>query len=264
MNIIGLSRWWRIPFLAAVLAFVASSATSVRATSFSTDQSDLWWVPSESGWGMQLVQRDSVIFATLFVYDGTGAPIWYVATLDPQPTPSTWSGDLYALRGPWFGSPAFNASTVVSRKAGTMNWNGSGTLAYSVDGVNVTKNVVRQPLVVDKYAGRYAGALSWENSCTARHENFAEIVITQVAQNVSINWTNLATSDNCSFAGTLNQAGQFGKVTGTFSCGPVHDDGEFTMTEMTVSQTAFSARYTSIDPDNGCHSEGYVGGIRHR
>ena len=44
------------------------------ATSFTTDQSDLWYIPAESGWGMQLVQRDGVIFATLYVYDINNKP----------------------------------------------------------------------------------------------------------------------------------------------------------------------------------------------
>ena len=55
--------------------------TTARAAS-GADVSDLWWNPSESGWGMQLVQQATTVFATIFVYDTHGIPIWYTATLN--------------------------------------------------------------------------------------------------------------------------------------------------------------------------------------
>ena len=76
--------------LLAVASFLALPAHS---TSFSTDQSDLYYIPAESGWGVQLVQRGSVIFATLFVFGPGGATTWYVATLNFV-SGSTWTGDL--------------------------------------------------------------------------------------------------------------------------------------------------------------------------
>ena len=51
---------------------------------------------------MQLVQRGNVIFATLFVYDRNGSPVWYTATLRLTATELVWSGDLYTTTGPWF------------------------------------------------------------------------------------------------------------------------------------------------------------------
>ena len=52
---------------------------------------------------MQLVQRGSVIFATLFVYDPNN-PIWYTATMDFTAN-LTWTGVLYATTGTAFGLP---------------------------------------------------------------------------------------------------------------------------------------------------------------
>ena len=66
-----------------LLAAVSFSASPAYSTAFTTDQSDLWYILAESGWGMQLVQRGSVIFATLFVYGPSGAPTWYVASMSP-------------------------------------------------------------------------------------------------------------------------------------------------------------------------------------
>jgi hypothetical protein len=57
-----------IHWVCVVVAAALFVASPTYATSFSTDQSDLYYVVIESGWGIQLVQGGSVIFATLFVY----------------------------------------------------------------------------------------------------------------------------------------------------------------------------------------------------
>ena len=132
------------------------------ATSFTTDQSDLWYIPAESGWGMQLVQRDGVIFATLYVYDINNKPTWFVATMDYQGS-LVWSGDLLATTGPWFGMTPFDPTTVTIRKVGKMTWTSktvnTGTVSYDVDGVNVSKDVVREGIALDDFSGHYAGAV---------------------------------------------------------------------------------------------------------
>ena len=148
--------------LAAVLFSIFTLLAPAWATSFSTDQSDLWYVESESGWGMQLVQRGNVIFATLFVYDRNGSPVWYTATLRLTATELVWSGDLYITTGPWFAF-GFDPALVGYRKVGTMTWYGTlieeGLVDYTVDGIEVVKTVVRQLLVYDDYNGTYVGAM---------------------------------------------------------------------------------------------------------
>src|SRR5208282_174143 len=128
--------------LLAAISFLVAPA---YATSFSTDQSDLWYVPAESGWGMQLVQRGSVIFATLFVYGPTGAPTWYTATLD-YTADYVWTGTLYATSGTYFEEP-WNPALLTVIPVGTMTWSeqtvATGLLTYVVNGVTVVKNVTR-------------------------------------------------------------------------------------------------------------------------
>src|SRR6478735_8016102 len=102
-------------FLAILLVAASANFAPASATSYSTDQSDLWWNQSESGWGIQFVHRGNLIFATMFVYD------------------------------------PFDPMQVGSRIVGTMTWaatsTSSGTLTYTVDGVSVTKLLTRQTLV---------------------------------------------------------------------------------------------------------------------
>jgi hypothetical protein len=251
--------------IVALALGIAYSAPGT-ATSFSYDQSDLWWLSSESGWGMQLVQRGQVMFATLFVYDSNNRPVWYTATVMPTGD-GTWAGDLYATTGPWFGAATFDPNAVTLQKVGTLTWatvdSTTGTLTYAVNTTAVTKRVERQLLVYDDYSGHYAAALSWVNSCTGLHEQYADLVVTQVNQNVSVNWTTL-NNTSCSFAGTLSQAGQFGRVAGTFECFPVHDDGQFTFYELIAGKQSLSGRFSSLDEDSGCSNDGYFSAARRR
>jgi hypothetical protein len=247
----------------AVLLFALLPFGGSHASALAPDQSDIWWSPAESGWGVQLAHRGQVIFATVYLYDAQGKPTWITAAL--RPAGAAWTGDVLATTGPWFGAPGFDPNTVTRRVVGSMTWQSdTGTLSYSVDGVSVTKKLVRQPLDNDNYAGSYMGALSWANSCTGTHENYVEIVVTQVGQNVTLNWQNEATRDTCSMSGQLGLDGQFGSMSGQFQCGPVHDDGQFNVYGLRVTPEAITGSYESSDPDSGCSSTGYLSAVRRR
>src|SRR6478609_11035409 len=96
--------------LRAVLLAMLIFTRATWGTSFSNDQSDLWWNASENGWGIQFVQRGSTIFATMFVYDAAGNPTFYVATMDGSKANGvlTFTGDLFATHGSWFGAVPYN------------------------------------------------------------------------------------------------------------------------------------------------------------
>lgn len=257
---------------AALLFACFVVVTPAGATAFTTDQSDLWYVSSENGWGMQLVQRGSVIFATLFVYDTFHIPIWYTATLSYQGN-LIWSGDLQLTSGPWFGTVPFNPATVTIRRVGTMTWNGQfvevGSVVYSVDGVVVTKpNLVRQTLVLDDSSGSFLGALHGvatgcsnpANNVTGEAYGVTNVV--QSGQSFSAQFA-AQNGSGCSYTGILTQFGQFGHVQGTYSCtgGEV---GNFTFFETNSQINQWSTRFTLSSTNIGCSTSGYMGGIRHR
>jgi hypothetical protein len=259
----------RILLRFAVVSLLGIAQTAL-ATSFSTDQSDLWYVPTESGWGMQLVQRDSIIFATLFVYDMNNKPTWYVATLTYQGN-LVWNGDLLATTGPWFGAIPFDASTVVVRKVGTMSWTAQaatrGTTSYSVDGVNVSKSIVRQSLAVEDYSGHYAGATHLATTgCVdptrdVVGEDIAVFYVTQIAQTVTLTSFPIK-GGSCSYAGVLTQSGQMGAFAGSYVCSS-GEEGSFAISEMQVSLYGFGGRMTSQSPDRpSCQSSGWIGAAR--
>jgi hypothetical protein len=255
------------------LALAASLFVSpVWATSYSTDQSDLWWVPNESGWGLQIVQRGSVLFVTVFVYGPANTPTWYVATLDPASSGSvTWEGDLYATTGPWFGSVPYDPAQFTARKVGTLTWSpqtlSSARLEYVVDGVALSKSVVRQTLVADNYGGTYLGALhDTTTSCADPGNNVPPfddpgitISVTQNGQEIVI-----AISQAGSFmviSGMLAQSGQFGSVIGTYTSSP-GEVGNASVSAINVQANSLTGSFSLTSTNIGCKSTGYFSAMR--
>ena len=126
-----------------------------KATNFQ----DLWWAApagSESGWGVNLTQQGTTIFATWFTYDAHQNPLW-LSVPAPQTGPNTYTGTLYLTHGPAFGSATFDPTKVSRTAVGTATFTFSdgnnGTFAYSVNlggGVNnaakaITRQVFRAP-----------------------------------------------------------------------------------------------------------------------
>lgn len=247
-------------------------APPAYATAFSTDQSDLWYIPAESGWGMQLVQRNGVIFGTLFVYGTSGTPTWYVATMDYIGGGLVWTGDLYATTGPYFAAVPFNPADVAATKVGTMTWVAqsvdTGTLTYVVNGVTIVKNVVRETLVNDNFDGFYMGGLQEVVSGCANAAldgDFARLGNIHFVQNVTAVSISMVgpTGAACSFNGTLSQSGQMGAVQATpISCSD-GSLGTVSFDELQVTPSGLTGTFAvSFTSPPGCQATGSLGGVR--
>jgi hypothetical protein len=256
----------------AVIGLVFAAATpfyrEAHATSFTTDYSDLWWNPNESGWGMQVVQTGSVIFVTMFVYDQNNNPIWYTATGTFQSN-FVWTGDLYQASGPWFGTIPFNPGAVSLTKVGTLTFAVptspvQGTVTYSVNGVVVTKAIQRQTLTFDNFGGTYQGMFKQVLTCTNPTQNgtFDVPVSMTISHAAGMTFTMISTgqSATCTYTGTYGQDGRMGRVSGgTYSCTD-GTAGSFQFFEMYVNITGFSSRGTF--QNQTCSATFHLGGVR--
>jgi len=118
-----------------------------------TNYQDLWWAAggTESGWGINLTQQGTTIFATWFTYDLNRNPLWYSVTAE-QTGPDIYSGTLLRTTGPAFNAVPFNPGVVGRTAVGAATFtfaNGNaGTFAYQVnDGANIatqSKAITRQ------------------------------------------------------------------------------------------------------------------------
>jgi len=258
----------------ATLIVALSFAVAASAASFSTDQSDLWWADppgSENGWGIQLVQSGSTIFATMFVYGPWGTPTWYVATISPPAGGQfVWSGDLFTTTGSPFGAVPYSPGAFTFRKVGTLTWTPSsvsaGVLTYTVDGVQVTKNLTRQTLVAENISGSYYGGLVYSASgCVPATYNgpYTEFAAVTVAQNgASVTITeSISTGGSCTYSGTYAQTGRLGAINnGSFAC-TNGAAGHFSAFEIEVNISGLTGRFVSNN--QLCSNvQGRFGGLR--
>lgn len=253
-------------FLVAAFLYVVPHPAAAKTT----DLSDLWWIPGESGWGIELVQEEDTIFGTMFVYGPNGQPTWYVGLLqESEPGALTWIGTVYATTGPWFGTVPFNPAQVTEVPVGTMTLNApfvnQATLTYSINGVQVVKQIQRETLVSLNFNGIYAGTLSQRGNvsppCNPGTDASGAPATIQMTQNgTAMSVVVTAPGDTCTLTGAYSQAGHFGQVYGTYTCAS-GDGGTGELFEMAVSFYDFRAR-TKLFSTSGCILQGYLDGLK--
>jgi len=116
-----------------------------------TDFSDLWYNPTEPGWGLSIAHEGDVMFLVWFVYDDEGNPEWFVAPdCGVKAAGNGCSGALYSVSGP-AGPPAgvpFDPTSVKPTARGEVDLTFDGPdaaiLRYTVDGNSAAKAVIRQ------------------------------------------------------------------------------------------------------------------------
>jgi hypothetical protein len=268
-----MNRWMRRAI--ATLGLLVGFVLPASATSTGIDYTDQWWAgQSESGWGVNFIEQGTTIFATLFVYGQDQTPRWYVATMESGGSTS-FTGPMYSTTGPYFGG-TFNANNVAVQNVGAMTVNFSsayaGALTYSVNGVTVNKNIVRQSFRNNNVAATYMGGLAATASSCSGGTNGAlfmngQLVVTQTGQNVGMAITFYNASGAltvCTFSGVLGAQGVLGQIAnGAFSCvigSSSVATGNFNLDNMSMTQNGFSGVFTG--KDSSCTYNGWFGGIK--
>ena len=112
-----------------------------------TSYQDLWWRPSESGWGVNIAHQGDTLFATWFTYDAAGRGQWLVMSNAARTAEGKYAGKVYRTTGPSFDSPSWEASRVRATEIGdasfTFNGASNGTFAYTLEGVTRSKPIER-------------------------------------------------------------------------------------------------------------------------
>lgn len=257
----------------ACLLFVLSIG-AMSNVARATDYGDIWWTPAEAGWGLQISQQGTVLFLTFYVYGNTSQPVWYTAAVTPsQPAATTYTGQLIASTGSYYGGPWAGAA---NRVAGTVTIQftsvTTATVTYVVDGVSVTKQIERYAFNFQNLSGTYIGSfLAVQTGCANPALNLqtftgsGQFTIVHTGSQVTIT-ANL--SDNlhaftCTYTGTYTQAGRLGSiVNGAYTCNDGHA-GSFGATEIELaSQGGILGRYTGTYVAQGCNLTGGFGGLK--
>src|SRR6266851_8917527 len=195
-------------FLAVLLLAATGRAGAV-------DYTDIWFNPSESGWGVNVVQSDVSLFLTFFIYGVDGKPTWFTGQQVTQDASGNFNGTLYATTGtyyilPWTGASIAPAGTVSFQPLGPY----TAKLIYTVTGVGtVTKFIQRQTLTAIALGGTYSGAQrgTYSNcsmsSSNRSYRDFFDLQVTQLTDG-TVTFAFAYTNLSCTLSGTLVLHGQ--------------------------------------------------------
>lgn len=258
-----------------------------RAVTGSTDYTGLWYNAGESGWGMNVIQQEQILFVTLFIYGATSQPTWFVASgatfTGASGGDRTYTGPLYATTGTPFSTNPFNSSATTVAQVGTITFvgkaDGTATVSYTANGSTVNKTVVRQTWAQPNFtlntATPYAGAQSGVNSgCTAASNNgpfsstYSQIALYINGSTMRLEVTTPPTDAGlCIFQGNnYVQEGRYGKatLTGTCSAFPASTPQmQMVAREVEVASNTFSFKYTLTGgPDAPCTDNGVFVGAK--
>jgi hypothetical protein len=253
--------------IVAALLFTLASPWAA-ATTATTDTSDLWWNPNESGWGVNMIQQADTIFATIFVYGASGQASWYVGPSVAYITTNSdgatvFTGPLYQTSGPWFGN-AFNPTNVGLRPVGTITFThkaiSSGTLTYTVDGVAVTKDIQRQTWKVNDLNGSYLGSLNGSASGCPANGYFEQgnllFSVTQTSTTITIVQSGAGLS--CTYSGAYAQNGRMSFATGTARCSD-GSSGTFAAYELEGTYSGIIGRFNT--QFGSCRTDGQIAAV---
>ena len=264
-------------FLAAL-----ALASTVHAAPLSPDVTGFWYKSTEPGWGAAIAQQDDVLFVALFIYDEQGRPEWLVASDVRDSGNGVFTGALYRTSGPPFDS-VFDPRVVAIQAVGTLtiryavNFGGQASLRldYTVDGVAVSKGVVRQTWESNatRLPGAYFGGmrlslapLPQATGCPAAPARLApggSLRINMAAPSTIAIIGDEGLDTRSTIAGEYLQSGQFGVITGGLFAGPVVAPlrvGDAQVTNLVITDDGFTGHVRLVSAN--CVYEGAIGAIR--
>jgi hypothetical protein len=252
-----------------VLALLLLSAALPAAA---TNYTDIWYLPAEHGWGVNMVQSDNFIFATFFVYGSTDQPTWYTAQMFSDAN-GNFAGTLYATQGSYLGAP-WDPNALLVSAAGTASFvPGSpyvGTLTYTINGgPTVVKTIQRQVLTTITIGGNYNGgwvgifANAGNNTCNQPGEftDTFTLGITQPGDGTATLAINYTSNLSCTFSGTLVQYGQLYSIpNASYQC----SDGLSTsarVDQLRATATGVEGTYSAPSVGGGCSENASFAGV---
>ncbi len=135
----------RYNFAATPPTCAFSSAPMASASNYT----DLWWNPSESGWGINLIHQADIVAAAWYTYDSVGNPVWLIASPGKQ-ADGSYTGRVFRASS---GTPLLQINGTAAVQPGAMQDVGNvslrftdgekATMSFTVDGVTQTKNIQR-------------------------------------------------------------------------------------------------------------------------
>jgi len=155
---------------------------------------------------------------------------------------------------------------------GTMTVNfasaNAGSLTYSVNGLQVSKQISRFSLRAPNLAGHYLGGAVATCSNGQGVLIFDTLTISQNGAGVAMQvdfFNAQGTQSRCIFNGTLNTMGRTGTITGSYTCSfgtTAGNNGNFTVSNLESSINGFNGTFTAADQFCTGGMTGKFGGVK--
>ena len=255
--------------IASAVVLITAAVPAQAAT-----YQDLWSIPNEPGWGVNIAQQGNTLFATWFVYGTDNRPVWYVMSEGKKAANGeVFTGIVYELRGSFLGVPWAGAQ-LLSPDTGSATFTFTDkktlTLRYTVNNVTVQKNIFRQTFAAMPINGTYYGGETGTPSagCNPSAKYFV-LQRYNINANIPLGATsgpfNMQTTDTanvvCNYSGTATQYGSLVEVSnGAYSC-TNNSAGQFTATDGVFTDEGFSFK-TGFTVSNACLAVGKISGAR--
>lgn len=250
-------------FLAMLLFAAAGRAAAV-------DFTDIWYLASENGWGVNVVQSDNFLFITFFIYGADGKPTWFTAQVNKDAS-GNFNGTLYATTGTYYTSP-WAATNLTVTPVGTASFQPTGPstakLIYIVNGIGtVTKVIQRQTLTPITVGGAYSGAQTGTYSgCTPSSTNgsyrdFFDLQVTQLTSGSASFVFSFEQGLSCTLAGNLVQTGQLYSIpSATYKCSNGFNNFA-AVTQIKATAQGVEGILAAPDVGQGCREDAQFSGV---
>jgi len=254
--------WKRLLMIMALAGAVAPAQATIYT--------DIWWIPAESGWGVNLVQTGDFIFATTYVYEADHSPTFFTANLYLESNGS-YVGDVIVSTGPHFAAATWDNNLVTRQVAGTATFRpdspSTGNFSYHLYETFVSKDIVRQNLVASVLEGTYVGALRSDvTGCLAPEKNvlsysFADIDVMVSAPGELQIAVPIESGLLCTFTGPVTQTGNINLMTGAaYVCNNVRSVTA-DISELKSTSLGIEGRWLAAT-ENGCQEYVTFSGVR--
>ena len=233
--------------------------TSGRAV----DYTDIWYASGEDGWGVNLVQSDTFIYGTFFIFGNDKKATWVTANIAWDGS-SKYAGKVYSYLGSYFAG-AWNQAEHVESEIGTASFqpdpdnSNLGTLTYTITGVGtVTKSLQRLTLtgipVTGTYVGGQAGAYTGCSSSSLYQDTFT-LQVSQTSGIASLSFSYQGLNESCSFVGTIAQNGALHFIpNATYTCDKMASTAAV-VSDVKITAQGIEGRFAAPDTGGGCREE---------
>lgn len=246
---------------------IVDPAKSLPGSLAQVNQSDAWWVPAESGWGINVLQQGDALVLMFYVFDDDNLPVWFRG-VTTRIADNDFRGTVYLDRGTSYREVQFGPIPQPSQAVGEVRFQPTSlyeaVLTYTIGSTTAAKALARLPFATGEYSGGHSSVVTARiNACGEKSGDLSGAVQSEATLNNGYAQLTLSgAGTTCVINGPFRQRGRFGQIEGgTYSCAD-GSAGEARVDGWDTQGGSFSAIVTTAS--GSCTESGRIAGVRIR